>query len=265
MNQEIEDLLNKYYDGETTLEEEKYLRLFFQNDDIPVHLQSHTAQFRYFAEAGKEQSASEFLIPIELNPANEKSAKIRNLTSWSLRIAAGLGLLIIGFASGYIYNYRVNKNTDSQNNYISDTDNNEQVMKMRKVLAFDKSENTSASDRIQAVSQSYDLSGADAEITELLVNVLNFDVNVNVRLAAFQALLRFENEPEVRQALIQSLSIQTDPNLQIRLIEALVRMKEKRAVEQIERIAKNQDVLDVVRAKAEEGLSFLNQKENPAS
>ncbi|MBE9461862.1 HEAT repeat domain-containing protein [Dyadobacter subterraneus] len=265
MNQDIEDLLDKYYNGETTIEEEKYLRSFFLASDIPEHLQSHAAQFRYFAEAGKQQPSSEFLIPAELNSVNEKSGKIRNLTSWSLRIAAGLGLLIMGFASGYIYNYRINKNLDSENNYISNTDTNQPVMKMRKVLAFDKSENTSASDRIQAVSQSYDVSGADAEITELLVNVLNFDVNVNVRLAAFQALLRFESEPGVRQALIQSLSIQTDPNLQIRLIEALVRMKEKRAVEQIERIAKNQEVLDVVRAKAEEGLSFLNQKENPAS
>ncbi|TKT92443.1 HEAT repeat domain-containing protein [Dyadobacter frigoris] len=264
MNQDIENLLDKYYNGETTLEEEKYLRLFFQNDNIPAHLQSHTAQFRYFAEAGKEQPTMVFDFHTQEKTVSKKSAKIKILTSWSLRIAAGLALLITGFASGFIYNYKVNKNQNSENNYISGTEA-EPVLKMRKVLAFDQSENTSASDRIQAVSQSYELSGADAEITELLVNVLNFDVNVNVRLAAFQALLRFENEAGVRQALIQSLSIQTDPNLQIRLIEALVRMKEKRAVEQIQRIARNQEVLGVVRAKAEEGLSFLNQEKDPAS
>lgn len=264
MNQNIEDILEKYYNGETTLEEEKYLRLFFQNNDIPAHLQSHAAQFRYFAKAGKEQPFIEFDFQNQQETVIKKSANVKALTSWSLRIAAGLALLIIGFASGFIYNYKITKNPDSGNNYVSGNEA-EPVLKMRKVLAFDQSENTSASDRIQAVSQSYELSGADAEITDLLVNVLNFDVNVNVRLAAFQALLRFENEAGVRQALIQSLSIQTDPNLQIRLIEALVRMKEKRAVEQIQRIAKNQEVMDVVRDKAEEGLSFLNQGKSPTS
>ncbi|WP_159471257.1 HEAT repeat domain-containing protein [Dyadobacter sp. 3J3] len=264
MNQDIDDLLNKYYEGETTLEEEKYLRSFFQKDNIPAYLQSHAAQFRYFADAGKEQPSTAFDFEIPQETIGKKSVKIKALTSWTLRIAAGLALLVTGFASGFIYSYKLEKNHNSENSYISKSEA-EPFLKMRKVLAFDQSENTSASDRIQAVSQSYELSGADAEITELLVNVLNFDVNVNVRLAAFQALLRFENEDGVRQALIQSLSIQTDPNLQIRLIEALVRMKEKRAVDQIQRIAKNQEVMDIVRAKAEEGLSFLNQKKNPAS
>lgn len=264
MNQDIEDLIDKYYNGETTLEEEKHLRSFFQKDNIPMHLQSHAAQFRYFAEAGKEQPSTVFDFQIQQETVSKKSTKIKVLTNWTLRIAAGLALLITGFASGFIYNYKLNKNQDSGNNYISDNEA-EPVLKMRKVLAFDQYENTSASDRIQAVSQSYELSGADAEITEILINVLNFDVNVNVRLAAFQALLRFENEAGVRQALIQSLSIQTDPNLQIRLIEALVQMKEKRAVEQIQRIAKNQEIMDVVRAKAEEGLGFLNQEKGPTS
>lgn len=260
MNRDIEELLDKYYNAETTIEEEKYLRLFFRNDDIPVHLQSHTAQFRYFEKAKNEQPSTEFGF---VTP-EKKSVKIKSLTSWTLRIAAGLALLITGFGAGVVYKYKFDKNQNSEDQYISGAEE-EPVLKMRKVLAFDQSENTSASDRIQAVSQSYELSAADAQITELLVNVLNFDVNVNVRLAAFQALLRFENEPGVRQALIQSLSIQTDPNLQIRLIEALVSMKEKRAVEQIQRIAKNQDVMEVVRVKAEEGLSSLNQQKSPTS
>ena len=44
MKQDIEDLLEKYYNGETSLEEEKLLRKFFREESVPVHLQSHAGQ-----------------------------------------------------------------------------------------------------------------------------------------------------------------------------------------------------------------------------
>ncbi len=131
------------------------------------------------------------------------------------------------------------------------------VAQMKKMLAFERTPVTSASQRIQAVNQSYDLDQADHNITQLLINTLNFDPNVNVRLAACQALLRFENERNVKEALIQSLGIQTDPSIQITLIEALVSIKERRAVDQIEQLARNQQVMDIVRIKAKEGLEQL--------
>jgi HEAT repeat protein len=133
------------------------------------------------------------------------------------------------------------------------------------MLAFEQTLNTSASERIQAVNQSSELVGKDKEITQLLINTLNFDPNVNVRLAACEALLHFEKEPNVAEALIQSLGIQTDPNMQIMLIEALVAIKEKRAVDQIEQLAKNQQVMDVVRLKAEEGLDRLSSENSPSA
>ena len=88
---------------------------------------------------------------------------------------------------------------------------------------------------------------------------------MNVRLAACQALARFENEPDVRDALIQSLQIQTDPNIQITLIEILVAIKEKRAVVEMKRLAQNQQLLDVVRLKAKEGISRLKRTQNSPS
>ena len=50
-SQEIEKILQKYFDGETSLSEEKELREFFQRDDVPSHLQSLKSQFQYFHEA----------------------------------------------------------------------------------------------------------------------------------------------------------------------------------------------------------------------
>jgi hypothetical protein len=59
---QIETLLEKYYEGKTSLQEEKLLREYFCGRDIPVHLADHAPLFIYYAGAGTEKT----------NPALEK-------------------------------------------------------------------------------------------------------------------------------------------------------------------------------------------------
>ncbi|GAB3964582.1 hypothetical protein GCM10028806_02320 [Spirosoma terrae] len=260
MKQDIEKLLEKYYEGETTLAEEKLLRQFFQQEDVPVHLQSHAGPFRYFAEARDQHPSAVFNNRLVAKLNALEPTPIRRLTSWAIRIAAGVALLLVGFGGGRLYDqWRASRHTSEA---VADNENVASAQTIKKVLAFEPTQQTSASERIQAVQQSYELTQVDQDITQLLINTLNFDANVNVRLAACQALARFENETGVREALIQSLTIQSDPNVQLALIDILVAIKEKRAANEIRRLAQNQEALDVVRLKAEEGLTQLigNQK-----
>ncbi|WP_375444692.1 HEAT repeat domain-containing protein [uncultured Fibrella sp.] len=261
MNPTIDALLARYYEGETTLEEEKILRDFFQNStQLPAHLQRHASLFQYVATTQLQQTPIDFVARFDQKEASRPAGKIRQLTTWGLRLAAGVTLLLIGFAGGRLYSGR--SLSDSPVSAVGDQP---EAATMKKVLAFDAMEQTSASDRIQAVNQSYDLDQADHEITQLLVNTLNFDANVNVRLAACQALLHFEREEGVREALIQSLRIQKDPNVQLTLIDALVAIKEKRATTEMQSLARNQQVLEVVRLKAEEGIGVLtNSSQSPS-
>lgn len=254
MAPDIEKLLEKYYDGETSLEEERALKQFFQSGDVPEHLQSHRAQFGYFAQARKEQPSLNFNHELALMLDPPKQGPVRTLGSWLLRIAAGLALLIIGFGAGWLFQ---SKSENGASLAALSGEKNGEIAEMKKVLAFEQMNSTSASERIQAVNHSYAIPDADHDITQLLVNTLNFDPNVNVRLAACQALTHFAGDTEVKEALIQSLAIQTDPNIQISLIEALVAIKEKRAVDQFQQLARNQEVLDVVRLKATEGMNRL--------
>ncbi|MBO9611639.1 MAG: HEAT repeat domain-containing protein [Dyadobacter sp.] len=251
---DIEKLLERYYDGETSLDEERALKQFFQSGDVPEHLQSHAAQFGYFAQARKEQPSLNFNHELALMLDPPKQGPVRRIGTWLLRIAAGLALLIIGFGAGWVF-----QSQSESGSVMAGLDGKEagQVAEMKKVLAFEQMNNTSASERIQAVNHSYEIPDADQDITQLLINTLNFDPNVNVRLAACQALAHFADETEVKEALIQSLAIQTDPNIQISLIETLVAIKEKRAVDQLQQLARNQEVLDVVRLKATEGMDRL--------
>jgi hypothetical protein len=52
---EIEALLEKYYEGETSLAEEKKLKDFFLSNNIPLEWESHKIQFLYFHEDLKDE------------------------------------------------------------------------------------------------------------------------------------------------------------------------------------------------------------------
>ncbi|GAB3997900.1 hypothetical protein GCM10028807_44140 [Spirosoma daeguense] len=257
MNQDIEKLLEKYYDGETTLAEEKELRAFFQQETVPAHLQSHAAQFRYFANARSEFPSAKSIHELATRLNAPERGLFVSLGTWGVRLAASVGLIILGFGGGLVYNQV--RSSAKNGTGISFSAETAPEKSLKETLAFEQLTKTSASERIHAINQSYEINQADQEITQLLLNTLNFDDNVNVRVAACQALARFEREPSVRDGLIQSLKVQTDPNVQITLIDVLVAIKERRAVEEMQRLAQNQEALDAVRLKAEEGINNLNR------
>lgn len=246
MYQEIEKLLEKYYEGETTLQEEKYIKEFFSKSDIPTHLQHHVAEFAFYRQAAKE-TPSKNLGDAVLGKIEKKGRLIRFRTL-GIRIAAGVALVLGSFGAGY---YSSNRATD-----LSFAENAHETA-IKEGLRFEQVNMKSASERIDAVNQSLKLKKLDQDLIQLLINTLNFDDNVNVRLAACQALARFENEALVREGLIQSLKIQTDPNVQITLIELLVLIKEKRASQTMEQLSQDNAAMEVVRLKAQEGASKL--------
>ena len=259
MKPTIDELLERYYEGETTLAEEKQLRQFFQHETTPDHLKAHAAQFQHFATVRRQEPSAEFTTQLAAKFTEPRPTRGWRLAAWPMRVAASVTLLMLGFAGGMRYNrHQLTTSTGLAGPGRTATD-------MKNVLAFSELPKTSASERIQAVNQSYDLPRPDRDITQLLINTLNFDANVNVRQAAGEALTHFEQEPGVREALIQSLSIQTDPNVQITLIEVLVAVKEKRAIREIQRLAKRPQLLDVVRQKAQEGINNLGQADQTAS
>ena len=52
----IERLLEKYYEAQTTLQEEAQLKEYFAKSDVPVHLLEHKEMFNYFDNSSLETS-----------------------------------------------------------------------------------------------------------------------------------------------------------------------------------------------------------------
>lgn len=56
----IEELLESYWRGATTLEEEEILRLFFRGEDVPDHLLRYRPLFAWHEEARKQKPGADF-------------------------------------------------------------------------------------------------------------------------------------------------------------------------------------------------------------
>lgn len=60
----IDDLLNKYFEGETTCEEEQWIRHYFSEKEVPEHLLCYKPMFAYFdKEINAEQAKKESFLP----------------------------------------------------------------------------------------------------------------------------------------------------------------------------------------------------------
>ncbi|MDH7444086.1 hypothetical protein [Aquimarina sp. 2201CG14-23] len=55
----IEKLLEKYFEGETTLSEEKELKVYFTGESVPSHLERYKDLFQFFSNESHVTAASE--------------------------------------------------------------------------------------------------------------------------------------------------------------------------------------------------------------
>lgn len=91
----MEDLLKKYWECETTLEEEKQLREYFGGNNIPDQWKDTAALFRYFEETKKKSLpdlAFEGQVMHKIHAP--KQSRVVRLVYNTMRIAAGLAVVL---------------------------------------------------------------------------------------------------------------------------------------------------------------------------
>lgn len=167
------------------------------------------------------------------------------------RIAAGVVLVMAGIGIGYW----INKN-QQQTQELARLREEMQTTKQMMMTMLENQQ--SASQRILGVNVAMKISAADDEVVQALSRTMNEDVNTNVRLAALDALSKFESDPAVRKILIQSLALQKDPIVQIALIQLMVRWKEKSVVNELQKIVDDTDIMKAVKDEAYTGLLKLS-------
>lgn len=261
--QKIKGLVEKFYEGQTSLEEERLLRRYFRQEQIPDELKSEAEYFRYAGLVQRESAPSGF-DPFSKLDARTDGQKVTQTPFpgegrkwvWSLRAAAGFILLIIGFAAGQIISDEGGASGEQLAALRQD------VEQMKEALMYGTQySQASAGERLSAVkmtgSFATENNGLDRQITDILVYTMNNDKNVNVRMAAAEALFRFREEPQVRKALVNALGQQEDPQMQLTIIDMLVRIKARGALNEMNKLLMDSDTREIVRERLRTGIAEL--------
>lgn len=97
--QQIEQLLQRYWDCKTTVEEERQLRRFFNGNDVPQHLMRYKDLFVYEEFMQEEQLSKDFderlLKRIELPVVKAKSISILSRLAPIAKAAAAVAMLLV--------------------------------------------------------------------------------------------------------------------------------------------------------------------------
>lgn len=86
----IEQLLNAYFEGETNLEDEKILRNYFLNENVPTHLLQYKPIFVGLEAARKERLQKEIDLPKPETAA---------FTNWEIYSCSNIGFILFGWRS----------------------------------------------------------------------------------------------------------------------------------------------------------------------
>ncbi|UCE17585.1 MAG: HEAT repeat domain-containing protein [Gemmatimonadota bacterium] len=133
----------------------------------------------------------------------------------------------------------------------------QEISEMRQMVSVSLMNQTSSGERLRGIQYTEQIKHPTGPLLQVLLGTLNSDPNVNVRLAAVDALFAFSDRPGIREALIASLSQQTSPLVQISLIDLLVEIRERRSLEALRDLIGNQQVDPTVKEYAEKRINEL--------
>lgn len=248
MEQEIRELLERFYEGQTTLAEEQRLRAFFSRADLDSEM---TFEKEYFTltlkdrgEAGNGQDPEKVILSTEKPVVPLKATRRMQFT----QVAAAIALMIAGYWLGY--------HTSPQ--AASEQLRNDGSASVQQLLSLDHPGSISAGDRILALHKLATGENPGAADIQVLVNTLHFDTNVNVRMAALTALKSLAPEPVLIRSFIHSLSIQRDPVIQAALIESLAEFNDKQALPALREVSEDTQNLELIRKKAREAATVID-------
>lgn len=179
-------------------------------------------------------------------------ARILRFSSPWWRVAAAIILLAGGIGIGMVIGTRPAESTTDEIAAMR-----KELREMKEEVMFNLINDESASQRIKAVSYVEQMSSPDQQVINALLNTLDHDKSVNVRLASLYSLSRFADRQAVRDSLVTSLKLQTDPIVQVVLINLLGEKRETKAIAPIKEIILNKKTLPEVKDAAQRSLKTM--------
>lgn len=159
------------------------------------------------------------------------------------QFATAVAVLLIGLTTGL----NIGGRTESKKEIVQlKTD----VNHLRQAVMTSLLDQASVTERIRGLTMTSQVKNADKEFYSTLLFLLNSDSNVNVRLAAVNALANFVDNNFVQHELVKSLELQTSPLVQVALIDLLAPSKKSDLSPILIRMINDPDVNKYVKERA---------------
>jgi HEAT repeats len=256
---DIHDLIRKFNDGSAGPSEISRLEKLLEEGSVDLHQFPELMQLDDQLLTANEPEPTGALDEKFHAMLSAEKRKVNRFT-FSLhlpplsvllpRLAYTVALMICGFLGGYWLNKPAPASEQVQ--ALSKQVDNLQEMVMLSLL-----EKESASERLRAVSLTSEMDQASKKVTTALLQTLNNDSNVNVRLAALDALRPYVRDNSVRTALVKSISRQESPMVQVALAELMRDIQEKRSVSEFNKILSGGKTPDEVKRSIREKIQVL--------
>lgn len=257
----IEQQIVDYIDGQLSVEDSQNIEQHIAScNDCKVNYEETKALFYAFEnvqeETPSENLRTEFykLLEEEKQLHNDKIVELPQLKKeFPWKQAFQIAASVIFMFGGYFLGSHNSKETANQEILALQ----QETIELREDMMLAMIENQSPSKRIQAVSFTENFVKPDAKILEALIERMQYDGNMNVRLAAAEALTEFPKSTIVKDAFIEALSTQKDPSLQIAIIQFLVKIQEKRAIAPMQQLLEHVDTPDFIKEEVNSGISQI--------
>jgi uncharacterized protein YneF (UPF0154 family) len=169
---------------------------------------------------------------------------------YAMQLLTGILLLLMGWAGGYWFSPQ-----RAENQQLSQL--SREVQQMRETMLLTMLEKPAATERLKAVNYTQNLDKVDEKVIQALLQTLNNDPNINVRLVTVETLSQLASYASVREGLIQSIPRQESPLVQIALADVMVTLQEKRSVNALQQLLKQENLNDSVKDKLEQSVKIL--------
>jgi len=260
-----EDLMKKYQSGEIGQEEQQLLESYIEQGIIKLEELEDLDKIHKLANLNPEIIPSERMRERFNQLLSSDSSRVSHMNLWDrlwnllaidlpvgqyYRLAYTAGILVIGLLAGWFLS-PANKYQDQ----ISSI--NSEVHQMKEMMMLSMLEKPSATERLKAVSMSSELPSSYGRVVDALLNTLNNDKNVNVRLAALEVLAGYGQDAIVRESLVKSISFQESPLVQMELANLMVELQEKASIDELQKLLDKESTPPEVKNQLKESIGQL--------
>jgi len=251
--EEVKINLPGYIDRKLDETTYRAIRIHLEGCDACSSLHSELSSFLTYLDTFPQPEVPEGMKEEFMKLASEQRIpghrKTLAIPMW-MKVAA----MLVLFFGTYWMGYRVGTGKSEMTNNQLATQLHEQK---QEVLLASLRDYTGPQ-KIEAVYSISKTGKASDELINALVYTMNSDKNVNVRLAAINALSEMmDKNQRVKTELIRSLSVQENSLLQISLIQVLTESGVKEAKEEIESMTNSEKTDESVKAYAKDMMKII--------